>query len=196
MSKTFLPRKVHRWNCPSIQPLPRAGAIRTATVSAPSPRGTVPIFRLRKMGLSLSNGIVVSQGTTKSYPTVFLIPKARGLPSPGFFMRAENKIHHGDTETQRGEEEATDPDGIRTDKHRWAGVRGPGSGGRKGLKDPWPRRGTCCLWGARPPVAALHCDYNELGCSGERSNITLSNRGTACGCQAMNVDRGPMRGMT
>ena len=49
---------------------------------------------------------------------------------------------------------------------------------------------------ARPTVAALQFDYNEVVWHGELLDITLSNRGTGYGCRAMNVDRGPMRGMT
>ena len=47
----------------------------------------------------------------------------------------------------------------------------------------------------RNTVAALQCDYDELVWRGGRSDITLSNPGMDYGYLAMNVDRGPMRGM-
>ena len=51
----------------------------------------------------------MSQDTMKSYPTVFLIPKAQGFPSLGFFVRSKKKIHHRGAENAEGKKEPQIP---------------------------------------------------------------------------------------
>ena len=132
MSKTFLPRKtidgiVHRLN-------PFRGPERSGPriVSAPSPRRR-PRIPIRGM-----IGIVVSQGTTKSYPTVFLIYKTAPPSRGAVFSCADNKsatngrgftVATTDRSRQRARPYATGSGGQ--------GVRGSG-GGVPGAGRPGP----------------------------------------------------------